>query len=134
VQRPRDGERDALGSFERHRLRGQLAEDDVEEGDDREGDGERDGVQRHLGDAPLERLLQKARDHRLADPPQGERRHRDAELRSRDVGVEVVEEAEEPPRGAVAVRGQRLDARAADADQCELRGHEEPVEQDEEED
>jgi hypothetical protein len=40
VERPGDGEGDPLGAFERERLRGQLADDDVEEGDDAEGDDE----------------------------------------------------------------------------------------------
>jgi hypothetical protein len=102
VQRPCDGEGHTLGALKRHRLRGQFAEDDVKESDNREGDGERDCVQRDLGDASLERLFQQMRDDRLAYPTERERSYRDAELRGGDVCVEVVEEPQQAARGAVA--------------------------------
>ena len=107
---------------------------DVEEGDDGEGDGERDGVERRLGDAPGERRFEQVCDDGLADPAQRERGHRDAELRGGDVGVEVVEQTEQAARAAVAGGGERLDARASDADEGELRGDEEAVGDDQKKD
>jgi hypothetical protein len=88
-------------------------------------------VQRRLGHAPLERLLEHVREDRLADPAQRERGHRDAELRGRDVGVQLVEQGDEKARAPVPRLDHHLDAGAPHADEGELDGDEEAVGQNE---
>jgi hypothetical protein len=106
----------------------------VEEGDDGEGDGEREGVQHRLGDAPLEGDFQQVRDGGFAQPAERERGERDAELGGGNVGVQVVNQAQEPLGSLVARARQRRNAGAAHTDQRKFGRDEKAVSEDEEED
>ena len=87
AQRADHDERDALGVLERDPLRGELARDHVESGDD--GERERD-AERVRAYGPKDRLEQPGQ-RRLPDPAQRETGDGDAELAGRDVGVEVLD-------------------------------------------
>jgi len=86
-----DGERDGLGAEDGERLRRQLAQDHMQQRDDREGGGERDAVQPDLvDDAELgEQRLQEPGKRRLAHPSEPQAREGDAELGRRQVDVDV---------------------------------------------
>jgi hypothetical protein len=99
----------------------------VDRGQQRVSDDEGDDVERRLGvraehsfEDWAEHRLDEGGDGRLADDGERERGQRDAELRGRKIRVEVVEQAEQAAGAAVARGGQRLDARAAHADEGEL--------------
>jgi hypothetical protein len=118
-------------------LRRQLTEDDVQDRDDGEGEGEADGVRqrralggRQPGEA-LQRRFDQVGEGRFANPAQGEAGDGDAKLGRGDVGIEVIEAAQDGGGPSVALRRQMLDAGAADGDQGELGGDEEPVGEDE---
>ena len=64
---------------------------------------------------------------RLADPPEADAGHRDAELGRGDVAVGIVDRAPHRARAAVAFGDQLIDARLADRDDRELGGDEEAV-------
>ena len=73
----------------------------------REGDGERDDVERRSRRrGRASGTSSRCATDGLADPAEGERGERDAELRGRDVGVEVVEQPEQARGAAVAGGGQ----------------------------
>ena len=62
----------------------------VQGGHDEKAHGHADGVHRRLGEAPgQKRCFQNGGDGRLAQPPDGQRCQRDAELAGRQVGVDV---------------------------------------------
>ena len=100
-----------------------------------EGDGQAHRVQhrRRRAEHADQQRLEQARERRLADPAQGQARQRDAELRRRQVGVEVREHVLGEPGAAVAFAELDLDLRRPHLDQRELRGDEEAV-QDHEQD
>jgi len=125
-------QRDAVGRLQRHRLGDQLADDDVDEGDERER--QRDG-HRMAGDhvprsrQSAEQGLQVAGQDRLGHPAQGDAAQGDAELRRGDGAAEVVDGGEHTERAPDdAARDHFLDAGAPHRDQRELRRDEEAVE------
>jgi hypothetical protein len=71
--------------------------------------------------------LQQGRHRGLAEPPQPQRRHRDAELAGGEIGLELAEDSQRQLGAGAAVLGHVGDARAADLDQGELGGDEEGV-------
>src|SRR4029450_584769 len=52
---------------------------------------------------------------------------RDCELRGREVGVQIVQDREQPLRRFVTLGGERLDARPSHADECKLGGDKKSV-------
>ena len=118
------------GIEQRQRLGHQLAQDDVEDRDDDEGDDRRDrvgGEQGRLRREPGERALDHARQRRLADPAESEGGQRDPELGGGDVAVERLNGRAGEPSFAVARLGHLIEPRPPRADQRKLRGHEEGV-------
>ena len=122
----RDPERRPLGVPERGALRHELAEDDVEEAEDRVGEEDRER-RRH----PLVELV---RQRRLAQRADAERGERDAELHRRDEAARVAGDPQDVARAAVPLVLQLDDPRATRRDEAVLRGHEERVEQDQDRD
>ena len=131
----RDREEDALHVGNRHRLRRQLAEHDVERGDEGKGNRERNRVpdlvrQPHV----LRRGQNQHGNRRLAHPAEAERGERDAELCHGQRGVEVIGQLLGVFRTADALGDQRLKARRADLDAAEFRRDEEAVHKDQKDD
>ena len=91
--------------LERDRLRHELAEDDGEVRQDREGDQERDGRR--------ERRLHQAREQRLADGTEEDRGDGDPDLHGRDEADRVVHQAERRARPAAAALGPLLEPAAS---------------------
>ena len=127
--RRRDPAGEPLGLLQRQRLRHHLADDDVEVGEDGDGDDAGDAVRgeprRHAGAA--ERAVDRLGEDVLAIHAEAKTGERDAELRGRDVAIlelRIAEDALNTLRQAVALRGARLDGRARRADDRELRGDE----------
>jgi hypothetical protein len=143
LQRERDQKRHLLGQLERSGFRRQLAKDDVKEGDDRKGNGERDRMQHrarrdegkpgHLA-YPGQRRLDEVRDGRLTYPTKPERRERDAQLRRRDIGVQIVEHVGQAAGRFAAGSRHGLDPRFADGDERELRSDKKAVGKNEKDD
>jgi hypothetical protein len=130
LERAHDPHRRRLGSLERDPFRRQLAEDDLDGGDDGECDGDRDRVRSGGGDVrrhELERRLDHRRQRRLADPSEPEARHRDAELRRRDVPIGRADGAAHRARAAVAFGDQLIDPRLPHRDDREFGCDEESV-------
>ena len=75
----------------------------------------------------MQQRLDRARERGLADPAEREGRDGDAELARRDVRIEVPDELPDQLCGHVAFLGELLDSRPPRRDQCELRGDEEAV-------
>jgi len=125
-----------LGLHECDRLRGQLAEHDVQEGDDDERGGgacHRVHGRRWRSDAERgERPVHESRERGLADPAQAERRERDPELRGRDVAVQVLHGGLGRLRETVALARHLIDSAAPRAHQRELGGNEKRVRNDQE--
>ena len=99
VQQVRGPERRADRLLDGDRLRRQLAEDDVQDGDDHEGDRRGDRVRDRLGAArrsASKQRLDEVRERRLADPAEGQGGQRDAELRRGEIGVEMLDEPAAP--------------------------------------
>ncbi|OMP13004.1 hypothetical protein COLO4_02447 [Corchorus olitorius] len=135
VQRHRRPQREQVGLADRPGLGRQLADHDVQVGDDEEGREEGDAVD-HLGAADAdgaEQGFEQFGEGRLADPAQAQGGQGDAELAGGEVGVElVVHLLEDAPAPAVLL-GDGLHAGGAQLDHGELGGDEEAVEQHEEE-
>jgi hypothetical protein len=137
VDGTRHAQRGRLRPLQGQALRGQLAEDDVQDGDDGEGEAEADGVGHPdaLGARQSREALEDRFDQvgqgRFANPAEGEAGNGDAKLGRRDVGIEVVEPAQDRGGPPVPLRRQVLDARAADGDQGKLGGDKKPVGEDE---
>jgi hypothetical protein len=133
VQRPRDALGDGLGVDDRVDLRHLLADRDVPRRDehvrDRDRDRGRDGVRE-----TLEGRLDELGDGGLAEEADAQRGERDPELAGREVLAELVELAHDERRAPVALLGHVLDARAARAHEGELRGDEEAVREDQDDD
>jgi len=105
LKRPGHQQRRPVRRLQRQRLRNQLAEDDMHEGDEgeREADGDRViGPGAPTRDQPVEQRRDQAGQGRLAHPAEGDAGQRDAQLRSGDGLVELVHHA-----------GERLGARHA---------------------
>ena len=122
----RDPERRPLRMPERGALRHELAEDDVEEGEDRVGEDDREH-RRH----PLSNSL---RQRRLAESADSERGERDAELHRGDEPARVGRDVQDAARAAVALVLQLDDPRPPRRDEAVFRRDEERVEQDQESD
>ena len=88
LERAHQPHRGGLRPFERDPFRRQLAEDDLERGDDeerqRDGDAVRGG-HREVRREKIECRLDQRRERRLGHPPEAQARHRDAELRGRRI-------------------------------------------------
>ena len=123
AHRRRDGERRPLGMAERDPLRHELADHDVEEGDDQQReDRRRANVAMHR--------LEEVREHRLAEGADRQRGERDAELHRRDELRRVAVILQHGARAAVALALELADARAPRRDEAVLGRHEERVQQD----
>ena len=124
-------QRRLLGILERDRLRGQLAEDDVQRGDDAETRWRRracGGSRRKSAPASTSNNGSSIdAERRLADPSETEARHRDAELCGRDVLVGILERAPDRPGHPAAFGQQLVDAGLAHRDNRELGRHEKTV-------
>jgi len=103
----------------------------VQEGNDGEGDRERDRVQCQIRDAAFERRFEYVSKDRFADPAECQRRHRDPQLRSGNVRVEVVEQFQKTCGAATAARHQHLDSRPSHADESKFRSDKETIGKDE---
>ena len=79
---------------------------------------------------PLEQRAQHLREGGLAEPPERQRRERDAELARREVGGELLRDGLQEARAAAALLDELLQARGADLDEGELGGDEEAVGED----
>jgi len=149
VEQPHDGVRDAVEPHERRggeqgvalrgedgeRLRYELAHHDMQRGDDDEADGDGNAVDGRLGQADRQqRTLDELGDGGLAQPAQGERGQRDAQLAGGEVGVHVVgHEFGVLGAGAVLV-DEDLHLGLAHPHERELGGDEESVHEQEEKD
>ena len=107
---------------ERDALRHELADHDVEVGDDEQGkdDGERRRDHR----------LEQVREQRLAHGADRQRGDRDAELHGRDEARRVARDPEDGSRPLVPLPLELADARPARGDEPVLSCHEERVEED----
>ena len=122
-----------LGGEDGEGLRDELADHYVQGGHDEEAHGHADGVHRRLGEAPgQKRCFQNGGDGRLAQPADGQRCQRDAELAGRQVGVDVRGYVA-GGLGAAALLGDgHVNLALAHAHQREFRDDEERVHQQEE--
>jgi hypothetical protein len=91
-------------------------------------------ARRRLDPQRVEEAVEERCHRRLADPAEAEGRHRDPELRRRDVVVDVARRAQDQPSRPIALRRGRLQPTLAQAHQRELGGDEESVRQDEDDD
>jgi hypothetical protein len=123
-----------VGPLQGDALGRQLADDDVQRGGDEEGQRKshaigRDGrvglVRQHMSKEGLEQVCE----GRLADEAKGERGHGDAQLGHGDVGIEVAQRAPHLTCPHAPLVHQLLNARAPHADEGELGGDEEAVEE-----
>jgi len=106
----------------------EFAKDHVQERDDAEPDGDRDQVQRAGGEDRREHGLDQRRDGGFADPAQSQRGDGDAQLRRREVVVEIVQRRPEGAGAGSAPFDHLVDRCRPHADECELGGDEKPVE------
>jgi hypothetical protein len=112
---------------------GQLAGDDVEDGDHGECDARGHGVGRRgceVTQECVERRLNRAGQRRLADPAERKRGDGHAELAGRDVGVEVADHLLGGPGRRAPAVGQLPQPRLSNGHDGELCGDEEAAEQD----
>ena len=122
--------------LERERLRHELADDHRERGE-REQDDRRRGRLGRVGIQAGNRLQQRRerrRERRLSVGAEDQARERDADLRDRDVAIELVrvlDDRQDPGGQGVAVLRQPPQPAAAGADGGELRGHVQARQQDE---
>ena len=133
--RPGDGDGDLFGFAEGEGFGDELAEQDVEVGNQGEAQhdgyyGDQVGVDGRVGDG-LEPSSEEAGDDGFADPAEGEAAEGDAELDGGEEVVEVLLEAADGAGSEDVLGDELLDAGLADADQGEFRGDEEAVGQDE---
>ncbi len=127
-----------LGAPQRPHLRGLLPHGHVQRRD--HGEGQRDGDEREprrVGvDIDADAIGggdQEHRDRGLAERSEDQARQRDAELTGGEVPVQILQDVLQDARGANVLLGEGVDARGAHLDQRELRGHEESVQEHEEE-
>ena len=111
---------------ERGALRHELAEDDVEEAEDGVGDDD--------GEDGRHPLVELARQRRLAEGADAQRRERDAELHRRDEAARIARDPQHVAGAAVPLVLELDDPRTAGRDEPVLRRHEERVEQDQDRD
>ena len=124
-----DQQRRPLGLADGDRLRGQLAEHDVQEGDDQEGEPQAHRMDEvGIGGQRGDQRPDQPGERRLADPAETQARERDSQLGRGEVGVEMARHVPRQPGAADPVGDVRLELGRPDADQGELGGHEEAVE------
>ncbi len=131
-----DPERRAEGTADGNVLRAELPEGDVQPGDGQEGEGRGDRVRHGVARGRAEEgqmRLDQAGKGRLADPAEGQRGQRHAELRGRQIAVEPLDDAAGHPGPRRSFRGQLGELGRADLDHGEFGGDEEAVRDDEEE-
>ena len=119
--RGRHDERDGLRVAERHALRDQLADHDVQVRDDQEGEAIRDDRGRDRVEHP--------REDRLADGTDTQARDRDAELHGRDESRRVRGDAQDDAGPTASLVAELGEARASRGDQGVLGRDEERVQQ-----
>ena len=130
-------QRHLLRPLQRQRLGNQFAQNDVQAGDQDEGNEDRNAVSVDRG---VGNILNRAQHHlgqqRLADPAQGQADDGDSQLDAIDHFVQVAMQLLHNARADAPGSDQLLDTGITDADQREFRGREESVgrhqEQDEE--
>src|SRR5260221_14664328 len=98
LQRPRRHERQTLSTLQREHLRHQLSQDDVQKGNRRKGDNDRQEVGNvsgpsHRSDARSNRLEHRG-NGRLPDPTERERSDRDSKLGGRNEGSRVSQQTQ----------------------------------------
>src|SRR6266540_1716509 len=124
-------QRDSFGLLDGQGLRRVFAQHQVQIGDhgQRDGDGYRmrDQRRRRRRENVQQDRLEEMGERRFAYRAQREACDGDAELAGGEHRVEPVQRPQYGPRPALFRRRQSLYLRAADADQRELHGHEEPV-------
>ena len=114
-------------------LGGELAKDDDEGCDSREGDHHRhDSCHGFGSEGEQERDggIDQSREERFPKPADSEACHGDPELRSSNRAIEVLECREEGTGAGLSPGGQLFNARAAHAHERELRGNKEAVDAD----
>ena len=123
--------------WECDRLGREFAEDDVQRGDDDEGDTHSQRMDRddggHVGKAGEQRFDQ-AGDRRLTDPAEREAGHGDPDLGGGNVAIGIRDGLAHTGRAPVSLGDQLIDPGLSDGDEGELRGDEEPVGDDQRED
>ena len=131
-----DPKRDGTGALDGKRLRGEFAEDDVQECDGGKGDAEGDGVAQTLAVHPpvLQQGFQPMGQEGFAQPAEAEAGQGDAELGGGEAGVEVVDRAQGHGHAPVAGFKKRLELAGADFDDGKLRRDEEAVGRDKQQD
>src|SRR4030095_8905301 len=80
LHRPGDRQRHLLCSFQSQCFGCEFSEDNMQKSYDRECYRKSYRVKRNVRDSPLERCFEYVGEYRLADPPEGERSHRDTQL------------------------------------------------------
>ena len=134
TQRPGQPQRGVVGVLQRQRLGNQLAEDDVQERDEQEGQHGGDGVRGDgvpAAEQPVERRVQQRGQGRFADEAQADARQGDAELRAGDGAAQVAHRGIDRPGALDAAGDQFFHAGFADGHQRVLGGHEQSVQCDE---
>ena len=119
------------------RLWRELAERDVQRRNQRKRDRHGNAVRRRFsnGDGQgTEKWLKHHGDGRLADPPETEAGHRNAELGGGDVACWLADRTAHGSRAAGSLGDQLIDARLADGDDREFGRDEKSVREDERED
>ena len=135
LDRLRKGQREAFRVGERERLGDQLGEDDREEGDDDRDDDERDGmgaVPKRVDPDQDPRETVREADRGVCRREEPEKRQ--AQLRDGQEATGIVEQALDAPRRTAPLVHELLDPAVPDRDQRDLRGHEEPFEQGQDDD
>ena len=133
-----DGEGDAFGALEGEGFGDEFAEEDFKVSDEGEGEDDRDGVgvEDRVDWKRVQPNAFKVEDDLgdggFADPAEGKAGDGDAELDGGEELVDGVLELEGGAGAGTAEGDELLDAGLADADEGELRGHEEACGQDEE--
>ena len=118
----RHGQRGALGVAKRDRLRHELADHDVEEGQDE--------VRQDHGEHRREHRVEDLRERVLAERADRQRGERHAELHRGDEPRRRVGDPEHLTRAPVARAGELGQAGSPHGDEAVLRGDEEPVQKD----
>ena len=130
VQRVRAPERESERTLYRKVLGGELADDDVQVGDDAERQREGDDLEKRRGQ-PCEHRREQCRDRRLTDPADSERAKRHAQLGRRYVLIELIDNARREASTGAALLGELVELGFSDPDKRVFGRDEEPVRQNE---
>ena len=123
-----DGQGHALGPLQGHGLRHDFAQDNVEVGDEDEGQRDGDGVSQDGGViAATYRQLDQGGQGGLANPAQSEAGQGDTELDGAEQLVHALVQLADGAGADAAGLDELLDAGVADADQGKFRRHEEGI-------